>query len=450
MMDFNYNTDAELQPQRSGLLSQVAQRLQENPEAARALTPELETKIVGSPLTPEERAEVAPTAAGAAAITLDKQRGLSPQQSIMQTLQEGNKRLADEKAKLYEAEASGKPLTRGQMVALAMLAMAPLIGRAAGGNMGGVAGGEGAMVAGKLMLGQEQGRQAREERRVDAKAEAIDRQMLANDKAALEMQTLPLKAQIQQDAIYARHEKESERGIGNKGVNVNVKVGQHGAEQIVTDQRKAEVGYQEAVVSADGILQTISALQKSKELPASESVGEAFWRDAKGKLIKGSAGDLLKREQLGALIKNLKKQMTGAPSDFDTKMMQYVQGVDFGVPIQVIKYLALRSKFLAYESARKQGTSGIVDAETGKPIQTTRLELGEPPIDPLQTPLSEEVDVLRKGEVGVKNPEFMARWKKENPDFFEDGSGGVVVDPTRRDKAAAALAKIRGGKTNGR
>ena len=449
-MDFNYNTDAELQPQRSGLLSQVAQRLQENPQDLPELRKQVAIQVTGSPLSPQDEAEVAPTAAAAAAITVDKQRGLSPQQSIMQTLQEGNKRLADEKSKLYEAEATGKPLSRGQMVALAMLAMAPLIGRAVGGNMGGVAGGEGAMVAGKLMLGQEQGRQVREEKRIDAQAEAKDRQMLANDKAALEMQTLPLKAKMQQDAIYARHEKEAANGMGNRGTDVTVKVDTEGGKQIVKNQIEAEAGYKQTVTSADGILRTIDALQKSKELPASESMGEALWRDVKGKVIKGSAGDILKREQLGALIKNLKKQMTGAPSDFDTKMMQYVQGVDFGVPIQVIKYLAMRSKYLAYESAREQGTSGIVDVATGKPIQTTRLELGEPPVDPLQTSLRDEVDVLRQAGAGTKNPEFMERWKKENPDFFDGGGGNTMVDPARQNQAADALAKLRRGNTNGR
>lgn len=388
MMDFNYNTDAELQPQRSGLLSQVAQRLQENPEAARALTPELETKIVGSPLTPEERAEVAPTAAGAAAITLDKQRGLSPQQSIMQTLQEGNKRLADEKAKLYEAEASGKPLTRGQMVALAMLAMAPLIGRAAGGNMGGVAGGEGAMVAGKLMLGQEQGRQAREEKRIDAQAEAKDRQMLANDKAALEMQTLPLKAKIQQDAILDRKVEEGKRGIRSGNVtDVHVKVDTEGGRQIVKNQIEAETGYRQIAAGSDAVLQTVNALQQSGEIGNQESIGEAAWRDMKGRIVKGAAGDLLRRDQTKVLISQLRKQMGGNPSDYDTKVMNYVTGMDFGVPVQVIKYLAMRAKYLAYKNAQSLSSSGIVDSETGKPIQTTKLDLGPEPVDPVSSGL---------------------------------------------------------------
>lgn len=406
-MDFNYNTDTELQPQRSGLLSQVAQRLQENPEAARALTPELETKIVGSPLTPEERAEVAPTAAGAAAITIDKQRGLSPQQSIMQTLQEGNKRLADEKSKLYEAEATGKPLSRGQMVALAMLAMAPLIGRAVGGNMGGVAGGEGAMVAGKLMLGQEQGRQVREEKRVDAKAEAIDRQMLSNDKAALEMQTLPLKAKINQDAVLARHKQEKELGIGNQGTDVHVKVDTEGGKQIVNNQIEAEAGYRQIAAGSDAVLQTVNALQQSGEIGDQESIGQAAWRDMKGRVVKGTAGDLLRRDQTKVLISQLRKQMGGNPSDYDTKVMNYVTGMDFGVPVQVIKYLAMRAKYLAYKNAQSLSSSGIVDVETGKPIQTTKLDLGAEPVDPVSSGLYESwVSPAMDEKKGNPNPAY--------------------------------------------
>mgnify|MGYP000013353583 CR=1 FL=1 len=407
MLDFNYNTEQEMQPGRSSLVTQVAQRLKENPEGARELTPQLETQIVGSPLTPEERSEVAPTAAGAAAIAIDKQKGLSPRDSILQSLKEGNQRLADEKSKLYEAEASGKELTRGQMVALAMLAMAPLIGRAVGGNMGGVAGGEGAMVAGKLMLGQEQGRQQRAEKRIDAAAEAKDRQMLANDKAALELQTLPLKAEINQDAVLARHQKEKQLGIGNQGTNVSIKVDTEGGKQIVKNQIDAEGGYRQVSAGADAVLQTIDALQKTGEIGTNESIAQAAWRDIKGRVVKGTAGDLMRREQTKVLISQLRKQMGGNPSDYDTKVMNYVTGMDFGVPVQVIKYLAMRAKYLAYKNTEALSNSSIVDSETGRPIQTTKLDLGAPPTDPLSAGMYESlVEPSIKGKRGTPNPSY--------------------------------------------
>ena len=399
MMDFNYNTDAELQPQRSGLLSQVAQRLQENPEAARALTPELETKIVGSPLTPEERAEVAPTAAGAAAITLDKQRGLSPQQSIMQTLQEGNKRLADEKAKLYEAEASGKPLTRGQMVALAMLAMAPLIGRAAGGNMGGVAGGEGAMVAGKLMLGQEQGRQAREEKRVDARADAIDRQMLANDKAALEMQTLPLKAKIQQDAILDRKVEEGRRGIRSGNItNVEIKAESELAKKAALDVWNNGQSLDDTRVETGKLTQFLEGAYQRGTIKPDETIADAVQRAVTAEVLPASDAALFERTLTDTILRTMSGLKLSPLSDRDVALVMEARGRGVTVPAQVAKYLMERSLHTQWVKQKqlydRAGKTGAKEAIAG-------LDPGQEPYNPDREydALPEEWKQIAEGKV---------------------------------------------------
>lgn len=433
-MEYGYNINQELNPGRADMARRIKAGLDSNPQAAQQMVPQIETQIVGSPLSPAERAEVAPTAAGAAAIAVDKQLGLSPRDSILKSINERQTQIAQEKMKLYDAEATGKPLTRGQQVALAMLAMAPLLGRALGGNMGGVAGGEGALLASKLMLGTDARRQEREERRADANAELLDRENLALEKSKLDMQTLPYKEQLKQDAILNRHKTERELGIGNQGTNVNIKVDTEGAKGIVKNQIEAEQGYKSVANGADAIIQTISELKKSGELPPQENLIQAAWRDARGKVLKGSSGDMLRREQTKILISQLRKQMGGNPSDYDTKVMNYVTGMDFGVPVQVIEYLAKRAKFLAYQNAMASSTSDVVDTSTGQPIQTTRLDIKNPPEDPLAGGMFDSyVRPAMEGKLGTPNPAY--RKKAQEIDSID----------TEIAAKKARLAAMRGG-----
>jgi hypothetical protein len=287
--------------------SSYAQNIRSN-----SLSDELETEILGSPLSPEEKPQVKGTAAALISLKTDEKRGLSPIDSFKRSLMERNESLAQEKLKLLEADKKG--LSRPQMVGMALVALAPFLGKMFGGDRGGAAAAAGATEAATTVGKFEEAQADRDAKFKADEIDAINSERAANSKAAADIE----KSKLLQDDKYAQIDAIKTKHP-SKGTNVTI----NGPQDPVAQRQNMDelTGGENIARETQSLLNFVDTFKGDETLSTLPGIGNYLSRNFEALDTGTAAGQLLTRFQ--QLKTNYQAgAIKGAASDKDIALIE--------------------------------------------------------------------------------------------------------------------------------
>lgn len=298
---------------------------------------QLETRIVGSTLTPEEKAQVPIASAAIASLKADTSQGLSPMESFQKSIQQKQEQLAEEKKKLLAAD-SGGGMSRSQMVAMGLLALAPFLGKIFGGNRGGQMAAEGAVNTGvaveKINQDDRQASRKLQEKKVEqneAESAALDKTQVGLQKD-LAVEDVKNKNKIDNKLKY---------GIGGGAsttINMPKMVDGEVMKAYGPAQEKAEESYQQRKFAADETNKAIDAYEK--EHPgaiADEGTIGAVVRNFTGEILPNGAEGKIRRAALNGALQKIRADFGARSNEKLQELERIVEGSEGNVTLKTLR-----------------------------------------------------------------------------------------------------------------